>query len=348
MSADSQAETGETERLQAVLPHPNARTVLISVNPRAGARARHDHVLEIQQALAAGGYEALVTTSLDELAGWAAAPWGAGRLRTVISVGGDGTASLVRSHVPLEVPLLALPLGTENLLARYVGQSSDPASVRRTLDEGVTIELDLGRAGDRYFLLMISAGFDAEVIRSLHKNRKGNITRLSYYLPTLRTIGGYAYPEMQLYCLDADSAEVTREGGSGAHDGQPRRCRWMFGFNLPLYALGIPIAPQAVGTDGLLDMVAFERGGVLSVARYLWHVMCGSHPRLGDAAMLRSRRIRLESAGVPDVAYQLDGDFAGTLPVDIEMLPRQLRLLVSREAAGRLGFEVPKNAGAPA
>jgi diacylglycerol kinase family enzyme len=238
------------------------------------------------------------------------------------------------------VPLLALPLGTENLLARYVGQSPDPAAVRRTLDEGVTVELDLGRAGDRYFLLMISAGFDAEVIRSLHQDRRGNITRRSYYLPTLRTIRGYGYPEMQLYCRDAASGGVARDVHQAVHDdGEPLRCRWLFGFNLPLYALGIPIASEAVGTDGLLDMVAFERGGVSSVARYLWHVLRGSHGRLADAALLRCRRFRLESGGVPDVAYQLDGDFAGSLPVDIEVLPGQLRLFVTPEAAGRLGFD---------
>ena len=342
MSVDSQAETGAVPGLAAVRPSADSRQVIISVNPRAGSRARHDHVRDVEAALKAGGYEVGVTTELDELAAWAVAAWKADRLRAVVSVGGDGTASLVRSRVPLEVPLLALPLGTENLLARYMRQSSAPGDVRRTLDDGVTIALDLGRAGDRYFLLMVSAGFDAEVIRRLHKNRSGNITRLSYYLPTLKTIHGYGYPEMQLYCTEGAEAGAECVAGPAAeHASGPLHCRWLFGFNLPLYALGIPVAPEAVATDGLLDMVAFERGGVASVARYLWHVLLRRHGRLEDAALLRSRRIRLESVGEPDVAYQLDGDFAGTLPVEIEVLPRQLRLFVSREAAGRLGFIVP-------
>ena len=339
MNMKSQAETREVPARSAIQPGAVARTVLISVNPKAGARARHDRVLGIEQALAAGGYDVRTTTALDELGAWAAAAWGEGRLRAVVSVGGDGTASLVRSRVPLEVPLLALPLGTENLLARYVRQSSEPAAVCRTLDEGVTIELDLGRAGDRYFLLMFSAGFDAEVIRRLHKNRRGNITRLSYYWPTLGTIHGYGYPTMQLYCRDAASDRGARiEDGAEQSDGAPLECRWLFGFNLPLYALGIPVAPDAVGTDGLLDMVAFKRGGMPSVARYLWHVLRGSHGRLDDAALMRCRRFRLESSGAANVAYQLDGDFAGTLPVEIDVLPGQLRLFVSRETAGRLGF----------
>lgn len=341
MSTDSQAETGTKTRLAAVVPPADARSVLISVNPRAGARSRHDRVREIEEVLRAAGYEVRSTTVLDELRELSAAAWNERRLRTVISVGGDGTASLVRSYVPLEVPLLPLPLGTENLLARHLRQSADPGEVRRTLDDGVMIDLDMGRAGGRYFLLMVSVGFDAEVVRSLHVNRSGNITRLSYYLPALRTIRGYGYPEIQLYCRD-----IVASGGEGAiacaaaHGAEPLRCRWLFGFNLPLYALGIPIAPEANGTDGRLDLVAFERGGIGSVARYLWHVMRRSHDALADSTLFRSGRFRLESDGASDVAYQLDGDFAGTLPVDIEVLPGQLRLFVSREAAERLGFEV--------
>jgi diacylglycerol kinase (ATP) len=334
---DSQVET--SHRTAAIPPNPAARTVPIFMNPLAGRRARFQHVRAIEQALSSGGYDVQFIDSLDELTASTQLGRADGRLRAVVSAGGDGTASLVRSRVPLEVPLLALPMGTENLLARYVGQSSAPHAVRRTLDEGVTIELDLGRAGDRYFLLMISAGFDAAVIRSLHEDRRGNITRLSYYLPTLRTIRGYAYPEMWLYCSDDVRQNVERDFRDAHCNSEPIPCRWMFGFNLPVYALGIPIAPEAVATDAWLDVVAFQRGGLASVARYLWHVLRGSHARLADATLVRCRRMRLESAGIPDVAYQLDGDFAGTLPVEVEMLPRQLRLFVSREAASRLGFE---------
>jgi diacylglycerol kinase family enzyme len=41
------------------------------------------------------------------------------------------------------------------------------------------------------------------------------------------------------------------------------------------------------------------------------------------------------------IAYQIDGDYGGTLPVEVEILPGDLRLLVSQDAARRLGFELP-------
>ena len=175
---------------------------------------------------------------------------------------------------------------------------------------------------------MISAGFDAEVVRRLHERRRGNITRLSYIQPTLETIRSYEYPELQLYCDDA--AERTRPSRSAAAGCSASTCR--------LYARGWKVAPDAVATDGLFDVCTFERGSVRNVARYLWHVMWKSHFRLADANLVRSRTLRIEAADGADVAYQVDGDFGGSLPVDVDVLPGQLRLLVMPNVAHRLGF----------
>jgi len=308
----------------------SARAVLLSVSPHAGSRSRREQVAEISESLSAAGLTPHVVTDLDELASVAKHWHQEGQLRAVVACGGDGTAALVRNHLPLEIPLLPLPLGTENLLSRYVSQSANPADVCQTIRQGVTIGLDLGKAGEKHFLMMISAGFDAEVIRRLHHDRRGHITRFSYVLPTLQTIRSYAYPELQLYCHQEEVLPV-----------EPRRCRWLFGFNLPLYACGWQLAPEAVGTDTRLDVCTFGRGSLASGLHYLWHVTWGTHLNLADSQLVRCSRFRVEAAGGAQVSYQLDGDHAGTLPVDVEVLPEQLRLLVSPTVAQRLGFVVP-------
>lgn len=308
----------------------NARSVLLNVSPSAGARSRSDQVEAVEAGLTEAGFEVHVTTDLDELASVGQEWHRAGRLRAAVACGGDGTASFVRNRLPLDIPLLPLPLGTENLLSRYVSQSASPRAVCETLAGGVTIGLDLGKAGDHFFLMMISAGFDAEVIRRFHEARSGHITRLAYVEPTLQTIRSYNYPEIQLYCDEqAPSA------------GAEPRCRWLFGFNLPLYACGWQLAPDAVGIDGLLDVCKFERGSLLGVVRYWWHVVRHAHLDLADVELRRCRRFRMEAVDGAPVPYQLDGDFAGVLPVDVEVLPGQLQLLVSPAVARRLGFAVP-------
>jgi diacylglycerol kinase family enzyme len=328
MTTASQVETAILPPQIASRPSSAARNVIISANPRAGSRSRHAHLQSLVNVLTNAGYQVCLLTTLDELAGLSAEQAKTGALRAVVAVGGDGTASIVRTHVPLEVPLLPVPMGTENLLGRFVEQATDAVAVRRTLDEGVTVGLDLGRAGGKLFLLMISAGFDAEVVRTLHMNRRGNITRAAYFLPMVRAIRSYRYPQMELYCGDRLAPPATLQ------------CRWLFAFNLPLYALGLPIAPDALATDGLLDVCTFERGSTWSVLRYLWHVRRGCHLGLPDAALRRCSNFRLEGPNSVELAYQLDGDYGGTLPVDVELLPGELRLLVTPETARRLGFEV--------
>jgi diacylglycerol kinase family enzyme len=329
MTAESQPETnGSLARASYRLP-PAARTILLSMNPRAGSRARHSHVQGIADLLESAGHIVHATTDLETLSSAAIRLHESGDLRAVLAIGGDGTASVVRRRVPLDVPMLVIPMGTENLLGRYLRQSIDPAAVLAVVENGVVAEFDLGQANGQPFLLMISAGFDAEVIRALHESRRGNISRASYFLPALRAMRSYEYPLMRIYWNTA----VATEAESAV-------CRWLFGFNLPLYALGLPIAANAVGTDGMLDVCTFERGTVWSVARYLWHVVRNRHFDLPDAGLRQTPRFRLDAIDGTEIAYQLDGDFAGTLPVEVDVLPSRLRLLVSVETAKRLGFTV--------
>jgi diacylglycerol kinase family enzyme len=295
------------------------------MNPHAGTQARHAQAALIVQTLRTAGFRVELTTDPEALADTALTLNKEGALRTVLAIGGDGTAAVVRKAVPLDVPLVVVPMGTENLLGRYLRQSTAPDAIRDVVENGLVVDLDLCRANGQYFLSMMSAGFDAAVVRSLHENRRGNIRHLDYLGPVLQTARRYRFPTIRV-CWDSASIE-------------PTECRWLFAFNLPLYALDLPIAPAANGSDGLLDVCAWEQGSIWSVARYLWHVFRRTHLLLPDVRQYRVHRFRVESTDGSQVSYQLDGDFAGVLPLEVEVLPGNLRLLVSTLTAARLGFD---------
>lgn len=331
----SQSETPSDRRYWSP-SSADANELLVCFNPTSGSHGRHEQVAEIQADLIRGGYLVHSSTSTSEITELATKGCESGRLRAVLACGGDGTTRLLRRHVPLEIPLLPVPMGTECLLSRYLEQSALVEAVRQTVECGVTVHLDLGRvkdsqAKDDYFLMMISAGFDAAVIQRLHADRRGHITRFSYLQPMLQTIRSYEYPEMRLYCGDA--AESDRE---------LVRCRWLFGFNLPLYALGWQFAPHASGIDGQLDVCTFQHGSFIDGVRYLWHVIRQSHLHLPDMEMTRGQRLRIEGTNGAEIPFQLDGDFSGMLPVEFEVLPAALRLLVMPHVAKRLGFASPE------
>ena len=56
----------------------------------------------------------------------------AGTLRAVVAAGGDGTIRLIAKRTPPGTPLAVLPLGTENLLARYLELTADPQQIGRS------------------------------------------------------------------------------------------------------------------------------------------------------------------------------------------------------------------------
>jgi diacylglycerol kinase (ATP) len=255
-------------------PGGDAKRVLIAANPRAGAQNRRALVESLCEELVRCGFEPTIHGDIGPLQTEAETLLASGKLRAVVAAGGDGTFRLVAERTPLGTPLVVLPLGTENLLARYMGFTADAVTLTKIISDGCTMQLDAGIAGERLFTMMAGCGFDAEVVRRLHSERHGNIHHLSYAKPILEAIRKYEYPELRVYYApaDAESREMTAE----------ITARWVFVVNLPRYAGGLSFAPRASGTDGLLDVCTFKEGSLLYGLMYLGGVMLGQHEGMQD------------------------------------------------------------------
>ncbi|MFO1065342.1 MAG: diacylglycerol kinase family protein [Pirellulales bacterium] len=311
------------------------KQVLIAANPKSGASSGRQAVAALRDALNDRGYSTTIYDSLADLSRESDAASEAGRLRCVVSAGGDGTAAAVVNLIPATIPMVLFPLGTENLLARYLGQTQSVEQAVATVESGREILLDAGSAGGRLFLIMLSCGFDAHVVRELHSARKGHIRRSSYFKPIWQAMRSYRYPQIEIEIMDSGSPVVSgaerpgsaTESRTELHiDDQRLQATWFFAFNLPRYAAGLPFCPQADGSDGKLDICTFRRGGTWRGLIYLSHLWFGRHQQLQDFQHTKARRFRLSSS--EPIPYQVDGDPGGTLPLDVEVLPGRLRLLV--------------------
>lgn len=293
--------------------------MLVGFNPHAGAQNRQAIVQEFCRQLVNFDCEPVVFHEIPALSAATKESLDAGTLRAVVAAGGDGTVRLIADRTPPGTPLVVLPLGTENLLARYLKLAADPEQLANVVNAGRVVALDAGSASGSLFTLMAGCGFDAEVVRRLHGSRRGHINHFSYAKPILEAIRNYDYPELRVKYTPVDAAaesELTHEIAA----------RWVFVVNLPRYAGGLSFAPSASGNDGLFDVCTFKEGSLLSGLVYLGGVMLGQHEGMQDFARIQSRRLRVEAVG--SVPYQLDGDPGGELPVDFEVLPGRLTLLV--------------------
>lgn len=291
-----------------------SQRVLIAVNAMAGATSSRQVVEQLQTLLADRDLQPEVHTNLAKVSELANAWLAEGQLRGVIGVGGDGTAAALLNATGPGVPITLLARGTENLLAKHCRMGFSPEAVVEIVANGRPRTFDAGVANGRLFVLMASCGFDAEVISRLHARRQGHIRHWSYVRPILDAIRTYDYPPLTIHMSFADGSEETVQS------------RWLFAFNLPCYAFAIGLAPQADGCDGLLDACAFEQGSFWHGLRYLTAVTRGRHQELADCRAVRVRRLRIESQR--PVPFQVDGDPGGVLPLEIEVLPGRMTLLM--------------------
>lgn len=316
--------TSESDVFSTNVQIQRPQRVLIVTSPKAGTGLGRERLPQLVDRLRLAGIDAVLTDQLAKLREFAAEAESCDMgTHLVVAAGGDGTLSLVAENVFATMPLVPMPMGTENLLARQFGYTSDPGDVFRTVTEGKSYWLDAGRANGKLFLVMASCGFDAEVVRGLHLTRKGHISRLSYANPILRAISRYSFPTVY---VETESSEE--------HVAVQRDCKWAMAFNLPRYGGDLSIEPDAIGDDGRLDVITFKRGSLFSGLRYVFGIKTGLHRKFRDVDRHQAKRVRMTSDS--RVPYQLDGDYVGRLPLTIEVLPGRIHLRLPADPAREL------------
>ena len=290
-----------------------AEVIVISMNPNSGATDRRAVVEKLMASLVEQHFEVLLLTEIEAVVRVVGEHFG-GRLRCVVAAGGDGTISLLANQLPENTPLAILPLGTENLLAKYLGISSDPMLLANMIVAGNCRQLDVGRANGKLFLVMASCGFDADVVHRLHRERKGHIRHWSYAKPVVSSIRKYKYPKVRISLEAEDGSQVSANS-----------C-WAFVFNVPRYAMNLPIAAEANPEDGALDLCTFRGGSLFRGLFYLTTVLLRRHKKWTNSKSYHFTKLTMESD--EDVPYQLDGDPGGLLPLTIEVVKGGVTLLV--------------------
>ena len=189
------------------------RSLTVIYNPAAGQR-RGAFFTRVLAALEEKGWRAELRTTAGpgDATAMAAAAAREGRQRIAVA-GGDGTiheavnglASVPRRGEQAGPLLGIIPLGTANVLAQEIGLPLRPRAVADCLTGRSQLDVRLGRLGDRYFLLMAGAGFDAEVVAAVSPSLKRRFGKGAYVWESLRQGFCYGFPELELE-LDGEPA----------------------------------------------------------------------------------------------------------------------------------------------
>lgn len=301
------------------------RRAMVIANPRAGRGASLGLVSQLRDIFHKIGIGC--TVSMTDEAGHATelAAQARDEVDLIAVVGGDGTVNEVLQAVGLERPaVLIVPAGTENVLAKYLGLTTSPRRLWEVVREGWAVRFDLGLIGPRRFSMLASVGFDAAIVHALHAERSGNITHLSYFWPLWRQFWQYDWPVLSVV---ADEREVFRGRGM------------IVVGNISRYALGLQICSEAIPTDGLLDLFVMECDSRWELLKWATAVATRMHQRLPRAVSARANRVRITPVDTARVPVEVDGDPAGMLPVEINVVPAAATLLCWRCAKEKFADE---------
>lgn len=232
----------------------------------------------------------------------------------VVAAGGDGTINEVINGLMAnqvggrDLPLALLPLGTANVLAGEIGLSTDVRSITRCLLAGEARRIALGRANDRYFVIMAGVGFDAHVVERVDPALKHGLGKVAYVAETLRQFAHYRFPSFRVR-VDGKSFEAASAVVANGR----------------YYGGRLLMAPGANVEEATLQVVLFHHKDRLHAIKYALALLLGLLPRLPDVTRLDAQQVRIEGpAGEP---VQGDGDIIASLPADFTVTPRAINLL---------------------
>jgi diacylglycerol kinase (ATP) len=256
-----------------------------------------------------------------------------GGVELVVAAGGDGTLNEVVNGLSADFGracLGLLPLGTGNDFARTIGVPDDLEEALAVLREGRTRTLDAARASiggmSRCFLNMSAGGFSGEVSEraSDAKDRWGPLAYMRAAIGALPELKGF------LTRITLNGAEVLE----------------LETYNIVVsngryVASGIPVAPQAVLDDGVLDVMIAPATTIPQLAVLVPTVLLGRHT---DSDLLLFRKAtRVEIECDPPMGFNVDGELVGEGPARFEVIPRALRMIVGAVEEGT--FSAPETSG---
>lgn len=233
-----------------------------------------------------------------------------GEAHDIVAMGGDGTLNGVLNGLsdPSKARLGVIPCGSGNDFAAVAGIPPTAEGALKVLLEDRTRFTDYLECGGVRGINAIGTGIDVEILRRYNRMKllKGSAAYLASLVLTLFSYKAKRFNEI------VDGKSLPHNAliacvGNGSRIGG-----------------GIPICPDGVIDDGLMDIVIVDDIPRFRIPGAFMKLMKGRILELPTTAFRRSDRLRLESdAPMP---IQVDGEIHEDLPFDVRIVTGVLRV----------------------
>jgi diacylglycerol kinase (ATP) len=315
-------------------PYNRSVRAVLFYNPTAGKdRGRRDEdIRQVCDVLSTHGYQpmTIATTSAGSAQRQVREAIADGA-ECIFACGGDGTVHDVLQGVVdeagsiAEKPMLGIiPMGSANALARHLGLSMNPVEAARQQMSFVPRGLPVGKVEcdgrHRYFTVMAGAGPDGALVYKMLSDNKSRMGRLAYYMRAAMVFASRRFPAFDLEFIEA---------------GTTRRMRSVATMAVRIDDLGGLFGKLARGGavhHPHLQLIAVLPPGWVSLP--MWFVMgwLGMGRRNPLLRVANVEEFICTPVGKQRVHVQADGEWIGTTPMRVTLLPDAIRLLMPRES----------------
>lgn len=234
--------------------------------------------------------------------------------RRLLVLGGDGTVHGVLNGLELDkVQIGIVPTGTGNDFCRMLGIAKQPKEALLQLLRGTTKKVDIGLVNGRRFLNTIGVGFDAEVVRITNEEYRYLSGNLAYLASLIKVLGKYRNQPMVVETEEAifRGKMLLAAIGNGSFVGG-----------------GMNLLPRAKIDDGVFHLCLLGNVSKTEILVNMPKIFSGSHLSHPKVSTFTARKVTINSQR--PLAVQADGEIIGETPVEVDIMPLALEILVPK------------------
>jgi diacylglycerol kinase (ATP) len=287
---------------------------LIVINSRSGGADLDALRRAVAEHFAEGACHIHELAEGEDIGAVARAAAGRG-VAVIAAAGGDGTVSAVANGVlGTDARLGIIPLGTSNVLARELGIPLDVEGACRLLaGPHETATIDAMRVGEAHYFTQVGIGVNALVLRDTATVSKKRFGSLAYAWTTLTRLVGF---QPLRFTVSADGRKS-----------RPSALQIMVANCSTFGTTGLRWGPHVRADDGRLDVCIVRARTLLDYLQIAWSFLRGRQHRDPHIRYLPAARAVAVATAHP-IPYQADGEIVGRTPVEVEVAPAALRVVV--------------------
>ena len=295
--------------------------VIVFVNSVAGGGRARSYLAQIQKLFESFQVQAQFVTasSAAEIESSAQTAILQGQ-RALFAMGGDGTfQALANAALGAEVLLGVLPVGGGNDFASALGLPDNPVIAAEAILRGNPRFVDLVRVRTAEGRTRLYAGgggigLDAEAAHYASGAYRWCPGRSRYIASALRALVGFVPLDVR---VDFPGSDLI-----------PYEAKVLLAavLNSPTYGAGLRLAPGATIDDGCLHVVLIEDIGVFEILQLLPRLIGSGELRTSRVKRWQVNKVRLTTR--KPSTFHGDGEILGSTPVEIELVPRAVQVLV--------------------